>query len=316
MNRTAIIAVAIIILGAVGYGYTQWSRQQTETIAVSGAFALYPLMVQWTDEYSRLHPNIKFEVSAGGAGKGMTDALNQLVDLGMVSRQIYPEEVQRGAFWVAVATDAVVVTVNADNPVLSELISQGFIAEKLAAIYVQGNFTTWGDVVGRPEVTDPINVYTRSDACGAAATFAEYMGYAQEDLLGVGVYGDPGLAEAVRGDPFAIGYNNVNYAYDMNTGLPVEGIAVVPLDVDGDGSISQAEDYYSDRESIIDAIADGRYPSPPSRELNLVTKDEFRGATLEFIRWVLADGQEMATDAGFVPLSPERRQQEISKLGG
>jgi len=316
LNRTAIIAVAIIILGAAGYGYTQWSRQQTETIAVSGAFALYPLMVQWTDEYSRLHPNIKFEVSAGGAGKGMTDALNQLVDLGMVSRQIYPEEVQRGAFWVAVATDAVVVTVNADNPVLSELISQGFIAEKLAAIYVQGNFTTWGDVVGRPEVTDPINVYTRSDACGAAATFAEYMGYAQEDLLGVGVYGDPGLAEAVRGDPFAIGYNNVNYAYDMNTGLPVEGIAVVPLDVDGDGSISQAEDYYSDRESIIDAIADGRYPSPPSRELNLVTKDEFRGATLEFIRWVLADGQEMATDAGFVPLSPERRQQEISKLGG
>jgi len=316
LNRTAIIAVAIIILGAAGYGYTQWSRQQTETIAVSGAFALYPLMVQWTDEYSRLHPNIKFEVSAGGAGKGMTDALNQLVDLGMVSRQIYPEEVQRGAFWVAVATDAVVVTVNADNPVLSELISQGFIAEKLAAIYVQGNFTTWGDVVGRPEVTDPINVYTRSDACGAAATFAENMGYAQEDLLGVGVYGDPGLAEAVRGDPFAIGYNNVNYAYDMNTGLPVEGIAVVPLDVDGDGSISQAEDYYSDRESIIDAIADGRYPSPPSRELNLVTKDEFRGATLEFIRWVLADGQEMATDAGFVPLSPERRQQEISKLGG
>jgi len=273
-------------------------------------------MVQWTDEYSKLHPNIKFEVSAGGAGKGMTDALNQLVDLGMVSRQIYPEEVQKGAFWVAVATDAVVVTVNADNPVLNELTDQGFTAEKLVTIYVQGNFTTWGDVVGRPEVTDPINVYTRSDACGAAATFAEYMGYAQEDLLGVGVYGDPGLAEAVRGDPFAIGYNNVNYAYDMNTGLPLEGIAVVPLDVDGDGSISQSENYYSDRESIIDAIAEGRYPSPPSRELNLVTKDEFKGATLEFIRWVMADGQEMATEAGFVPLSPERRQQEISKLGG
>ena len=317
MNRATITTVAIIIvLSAAGYGYTQWSRPQTETITVSGAFALYPLMVQWTDEYSKLHPNIKFEVSAGGAGKGMTDALNQLVDLGMVSRQIYPEEVQKGAFWVAVATDAVVVTVNADNPVLNELTDQGFTAEKLVTIYVQGNFTTWGDVVGRPEVTDPINVYTRSDACGAAATFAEYMGYAQEDLLGMGVYGDPGLAEAVRGDPFAIGYNNVNYAYDMNTGLPLEGIAVVPLDVDGDGSISQSENYYSDRESIIDAIAEGRYPSPPSRELNLVTKDEFKGATLEFIRWVMADGQEMATEAGFVPLSPERRQQEISKLGG
>jgi phosphate transport system substrate-binding protein len=158
-------------------------------------------------------------------------------------------------------------------------------------------------------------VYTRSDACGAAASIAEYMGYAQEDLGGIGVFGDPGLAEAVRGDALAIGYNNVNYAYDIGTGQPVDGLTVAPLDVNGDGGVSQSEDFYADRANLLRAIADGSYPSPPSRELNLVTKDAFRGATLEFIMWVLTDGQTMAEEAGYVPLSPERRVQELGKIG-
>ena len=316
MSRTTAAIMAALLLGAAGYAFYQWSRPQVVTITASGAFALYPLMVEWTEEYTGLHPEVKFEVSAGGAGKGMTDALNGLVDLGMVSRQVYPEEAERGAFWVAVASDAVVVSVNSANPVLGELMASGLTAERLAAMYIHGNVTTWGQLVGDPGNTDPIRVYTRSDACGAAVTFAEYMGYAQEDLLGVGVYGDPGLAEAVRGDSLAIGYNNVNYAYDITSGQPVQGLAVVPLDVDGDGAISNQEDYYGDRASMVGAIADGLYPSPPSRELNLVTKDGFEGATLEFVRWILTEGQGMAEEAGFVPLSPERRHQELDKLGG
>jgi phosphate transport system substrate-binding protein len=316
MSRATAAMIAALLLGAAGYTFYQWTRPQTVTITASGAFALYPLMVEWTDEYARLHPEVKFEVSAGGAGKGMTDALNQLVDLGMVSRQVYPEEAENGAFWVAVASDAVVVSVNSANPALGELLASGLTAGKLASVYIHGNVTTWGQLVGDPENTEPIRVYTRSDACGAAVTFAEYMGYAQEDLLGVGVYGDPGLAEAVRGDPLAIGYNNVNYAYDITSGQPVQGIVVVPLDVDGDGTINSGEAFYGDRASMVGAIADGLYPSPPTRELNLVTKDSFDGAVLDFVRWVLTEGQGMAEEAGFVPLSPERRQQELAKLGG
>lgn len=77
------------------------------TITVSGAWALYPMMVRWGEEFQKLHPDVKFDISAGGAGKGMADALSGAVDIGMVSRTIYPEEVEKGAFWVAVTKDAV-----------------------------------------------------------------------------------------------------------------------------------------------------------------------------------------------------------------
>ena len=74
---------------------------------------------------------------------------------------------------------------------------------------------------------DKISVYTRSDSCGAAETWAQYLGKKnQEDLKGVGVYGDPGLAEAVRKDLLGIGYNNLGFAYDFKAGLPLEGLGL------------------------------------------------------------------------------------------
>ncbi len=45
-------------------------------------------------------------------------------------------------------------------------------------------------------------MYTRSDAAGAAETWAKYFGKKQEDIQGVAVFGDPGLALAVKKDPF------------------------------------------------------------------------------------------------------------------
>jgi phosphate transport system substrate-binding protein len=40
------------------------------TINISGAFALYPITVKWAQEFKKIHPNVVFNISAGGAGKG------------------------------------------------------------------------------------------------------------------------------------------------------------------------------------------------------------------------------------------------------
>ena len=72
-------------------------------ITISGAFALYPLVVTWAEKFQKLHPRVTVNVSAGGAGKGMTDALTKMVDLGMYSKAVSPEEQAKGAWWIAVA---------------------------------------------------------------------------------------------------------------------------------------------------------------------------------------------------------------------
>jgi phosphate transport system substrate-binding protein len=313
MNKKllAIVIVAIVVVAAsVVYSYS--SRR--ETIEVSGAWALYPMMIKWTEEYQKIHPEIRFDVSAGGAGKGMLDALNGLVDIGMVSREIYPQEEEQGAFWVAVCKDAVVPTANADNPVLGDLLTHGIKKQVFLDIWISGTITTWGVVVGKPETTDTINIYTRSDACGAAETWAKYLGYKQEDLLGTAVYGDPGLAQAVKSDTSGIGYNNLNYAYDADTGEPIAGLVVIPLDLNENGQIDEEERFYDTKADLVNAIATGVYPSPPARDLNLVTKNEFTGMTKEFIKWILTDGQQYISETGYIPLAPEKIAEELNKL--
>jgi len=318
MNRKSVgIGAAIIIIASViTYNYFSSPKELTGTITVSGAWALYPMMVKWAEEFQKIHPNVRIEVSAGGAGKGMADALAGLVDIGMVSREIHPSEIEKGAFWVSVVKDAVVPTVNKDNPVLADVLAKGVTRSIFIGIYVYGNITTWGQVVDRPEIKDEIHVYTRSDACGAAETWANYLGKKQEDLIEIGVYGDPGLAQAVKSDPLGIGYNNINYAYDAKTGKPIEGIVIVPLDLNENGQVDENEDFYRTRDQIIQAISTGSYPSPPARELNLVTKGKFTGAAEEFVKWILTDGQKYALETGYLPLSEERCAEELKKLEG
>jgi phosphate transport system substrate-binding protein len=284
------------------------------TLTISGAWALYPMVLRWGDEFTKLHPGVTFDVSAGGAGKGMSDALRGAADIGMVSRTIYPEEIAQGAFWVTVTEDAVVATVNEANPMLDQIQKRGMSRDVFKAIWT-GQVTTWGDVIGDPSMTDPIHVYTRSDACGAADTWGAFLGdLKQEDLGGVAVYGDPGLAAAVAQDPLGIGYSNLNYAYDADTGAPVTGLAIVPVDVNGDGQISESEAFYTSKSDVMAAIADGRYPSPPARGLNLVTNGKPSGLTLDFIRWVLTDGQAFTEETGYIPLTDQQAQGELKKL--
>jgi phosphate transport system substrate-binding protein len=314
---TLCILLIILALPTSACGQSETSAQSAGklkgTVTISGAWALYPMMVRWSEEFQKLHPDVKFDISAGGAGKGMADALAGAVDIGMVSREVYPEEVEKGAFWVSVTKDAVFCTINGQNPVLEDLRQQGISRESLIGIYITGEITTWGQVVDRPEVTDPIHVFTRSDACGAAATWATYLDKNQEDLLGVGVYGDPGVLEAVIKDPLAIGFNNLNYVFDFETGEPVTGARVMPLDLDANGQVDPSE-AYDTKAQAINAVAEGRYPSPPARDLNLVTKSKPNGLPMTFMRWVLTDGQAYISEVGYIPLAQEQLNAELKRL--
>jgi len=314
MNKKLAICASIVLVALVATSITAYTQLSGPRITISGAWALYPMMVKWSEEYRSIHPEVRIELSAGGAGKGMTDALSGLVDIGMVSREIYPEEIDQGAFWVAVVKDAVVPTMNKENPVLQEVLSTGVSRSVLMGIYIHQNITSWGQVVDKLEITDDTHVYVRSDSCGAAETWAKFLGKKQEDLKGTGVYGDPGLAEAVRNDPIGIGFNNVNYAYDTNTGKPVEGLSIIPVDLNGNGRIDEHEDFFDTREEIIEAIATGAYPSPPARELNLVSNGKFAGVTKDFVEWILIEGQQYALETGYVQLSEERFTAELAKL--
>ena len=284
------------------------------TITISGAFALYPMMTRWGEEFQKIYPNVQFDISGGGAGKGMTDALSGAVDIGMVSRAVKPEEEAQGAFAIGVVKDAVFPVVNASNPVLAEIMEKGIPQDLLRKIFITGEIKTWEEAVGKSGIMNEIHVYTRSDSAGAADVWAQFLGgKGQADLFGIGVNADPGLLDAVINDPLGIGYNNLGYAFDQATGKLPAGAIVAPIDSNGNGIADEAE-IISTLAQATDAVASGRYPSPPARVLNLVTKGKPSGLVQTFIKWILSDGQKLVPEAGYVQLPPEILAESLTKV--
>lgn len=314
------IFVVFLVLGFIFLCGCKKQQNQTGDselkgkITISGAWALYPMIVNWAEEFQKLHPQTTFDISAGGAGKGMVDALSNAVDLGMVSRDINPAEIEKGAWWVSVVKDAVVPTLNENNPILNILQRRGLTREEFKNIWITGKIKNWSEFSGGKE-DYPIHVYTRSDACGAASTWANYLGYEQEDLLNIGVYGDPGLAEAVRADKLGIGFNNINYAFDRETKLPVKGLRILPIDLNENGLINEDEMFYSTLTEITGAIQSGKYPSPPARNLHLVSHGMPKNpVVIEFLRWALTDGQKYVPGAGYIVLPQEKLSEQLKKM--
>jgi len=94
------------------------------------------MMITWAEEFQALHPKVRIDISAGGAGKVMADTLAGAVDIGMISRGITSEEVAGGAYGIAVTRDAFFATISVQNPVLDQLLRQGITSEVLAGLYV------------------------------------------------------------------------------------------------------------------------------------------------------------------------------------
>ena len=66
---------------------------------------------------------------------------------------------------------------------------------------------------------------------------------------------------------------------------------------------------------LIDAIAKGKYPSPPARDLYFVTKGKpTNKLVIEFLKWVLADGQKYVNETGYINLSKEIVDKGLNNL--
>ena len=323
MKKKLIVGITAICMGLLNFSGKPGDDPRdpgvkTISISFSGAFALYPLVQTWAEEYNKTHPDIRFDIQAGGAGKGLTDCLTGAVDVGMFSRELSDAEKAKGVWWISLCKDAVLPTMNSKNPNLKSLQVRGVKKDEFRGIFVDKTYATWDDLLKiNSKTPKKINVYTRADAAGAADSWAAFFGKKQENLKGIGVSGDPGVADAVRKDINSIGFNNTLFVYDANTGKKLPGIDVVPIDVNGNGTIDADENFYDNLRIFLKAVNDGKYPSPPARNLYFLTKGKTqKKEVLDFFRWVLTDGQKFVNAAGYVPLQKNIIAEQLKKVNG
>ncbi len=305
---TIIIGVTTLLFALSGVSRAD---ELKGTISISGAWATYPTAVAWAEAFKKKYPGVKINVSAGGAGKGAADAIAGLVDIGMVSRDPDQSELNKGITAVYILHDAIYPVVSEKNVAINEILKKGITKQTLTDIYINGRITTWEEAVGG--VNKPIHIYTRSDSCGSASTLAKYLGNKkQEDLKGVGIYGDPGLLQVVFKDPTGIGYNNFSYVFTRD-GSVIAGAKLIPIDVNKNG-IADPDEIITNREDAIKAIESGKYPL--TRKNYFFVKGKPNAITKAFLEFALSDeGSKIVDEVGAnLPLNAKDKEKVLKTL--
>ncbi len=309
MKKIIIFLLAITFLRLSGSVVFAGESGSQKTITLSGAWAIYPTAVAWAEAFQQKYPGVKIDVSAGGAGKGAADAIAGLVDIGMVSREPDPAEINKGIVPVYILHDAVFAVTSDKNPALAELLKKGVKRSAWIDIYISGLITTWDEATGS-KTGKKLHVYTRSDSCGAAQSWAAYLGKKQEDLRGIGIYGDPGLLEAAKRDPIGLGFNNFSYIFTRD-GSVVAGARIVPIDSNENG-IADEDEVYQNRAEAIKAIRAKRYPA--TRKNYFFVKGKPQGLVKEFIEFALSEeGTRIVDETGTSLSLPEAERDSVLK---
>ncbi len=272
-------------------------------IAVSGAYALYPLISALSERFMENNPGVKIEVSKVGTGEGLTDLLTGKCQIAMISRPLTDVEINSGIWVVPVAKDGVAPIVNQQNPYIGKLLERGISPDEFIKLFISGNKITWGEILGIP-APEKVDVYTRADESGAADIWAQFLYRKSEDLKGTAIKGDEEMIKSIQGNRFSIGFCNFSYAFDAETGERVKDIQIVPSDLDFDNKIDRVEVPFANLEQAHRSLWLGFYPDQLCRDLSLCCMVKPSDpAVIRFIDYVLGEGQTMVKKTGFCPLN-------------
>ncbi|WP_249300804.1 phosphate ABC transporter substrate-binding protein [Feifania hominis] len=257
------------------------TSDESAKLAVVGSTSVGPLMEKFVAGYSKVKPNVEIEVTQVGSGAGITAAVDGTADIGMSSRDLKDEEVQKGLVPTSIAIDAIAVVVHPDNKV------ENLTVDQIQKIF-SGEITNWKDVGGEDKA---ITVVSREEGSGTRSAFEELVGLQREvekdgqklteSLLSdkaVTSEGTGAVKATVAGNPQAIGYISLGMMESSVKAVSVDGVAC----------------------SVEDVVA-GTYKI--SRPFLLVTKGEATGAAKEFIEYILSDeAQALVEENGYIKI--------------
>jgi phosphate transport system substrate-binding protein len=258
------IIIIIIIIGA----YLLFKPGvQYDRIEIAGSTSVQPVAEKLAEAYMKEHPNVKINVQGGGSGMGIRTTEQGIVDIGTSSKSLKSDEKDELKEYV-IGKDGIVVAVNLENGV-SDLST-----EQIREIY-NGNITNWKEVGG----TDAeIHVLVRESGSGTLSSFNSLVMNKTKIRSDAIVQGSTeGVKQAVKQDPYAIGFVSLSHMSSDVKALEVDGIT--PSET---------------------TISDGSYTLQVPFEF--LTKGEPQGITKEFIDWVFSpEGQSIVRSEKVVP---------------
>ncbi len=189
-------------------------NQKSGTVNTDGSTSMADVMGALTEAFKGKEPNITVNYSGTGSGSGISGVLDGTCDIGLSSRELKQEEMDKGAVAHTVALDGVAVVLNPKNTVTD------LTTEQIADIFT-GKISSWSELGG----TDaPIAIYGREDGSGTRSAFEEIVGV-EGKCAYTNEYGSTGdVIGNVASNENAIGYASLSAVDSSVTAAKVNGV--------------------------------------------------------------------------------------------
>ncbi len=322
----------VVVLATAGCGSSQ--------IAMNGAGATfpYPIYAKWFEEFNKLNPGIQINYQSIGSGGGIRQLQAGTVDFGASDSpmtDVQLSKMRSPVLHFPTVLGAVVPTYNVPG-VTKEL---NFTPKALAGIFL-GTIQKWNDselsatnpgVRLPPEAILPVH---RADGSGTTFVWTDFLSKADADWkskvgastsvnwpAGLGAKGNEGVSGLVKQTPYAIGYVELVYAlqnkmpYGRVRNVAGKFVRAEPASVTAAAAAATVPDDF--RVSITNASSEAAYPVSSFTWLLVPRNIEDRGkrdALVNFLNWMLRDGQKLVEPLGYARLPDAVVLREIQAL--
>jgi phosphate transport system substrate-binding protein len=304
----AVASAAVLAVGVTACGSDDDSSSASGggdlsgTIRIDGSSTVAPLTEAVAEQFQAENPDVRVTVGTSGTGGGFEKFCAGETDISDASRAIEPEEValckKNGVVneEVRVATDALTVIVNPENPVNCLTVDQ------LGAIWgPDSKLSNWSEIPGlQEEFDEDLQLFGPGTDSGTFDYFTEEIngeeGSSRKDYNNVGE-DDNATVTGVSGSPGGMGYFGYSFYEENEDSLKA-------LEVDnGKGCVGPSPE----------TAQDGSY-TPLSRPLFIYPSEKAlqQPEVKAFVSYYLDNVNSIAESVGFIPLTEEQLQQAKS----
>ncbi|MBR9997593.1 MAG: hypothetical protein KFF73_01420 [Cyclobacteriaceae bacterium] len=277
-----------------------------EETVLSGARFTNGLFEKWIDEYQILYPGRKFRIEDKGAAEFSN------ADLIVHGRRLSKSETDKDREYITIAKYAILIVSNENSPFADYYGKKGINTDQIKQVF----FFDPIENVDKQELKVPYNVYTRLQLAPSPIVFASSFGYGQQQIHGRAIAGtDLHLIMAVLSDSLGITYIPLPLVYSPETGMINAGLKVIPVDVDGNGRVSDDEHFYDSISSVLEKLSARRPDNIPVAEVQVsILRKGARPEAVQFLTWILDGGQKSLARFGYLNPDPKILENQLLKL--
>jgi len=293
-----------LLLFALSVSITGIAAQNAvnETLIISGTRFTYPLIEKWIAEYAKINPALTIKlVTAAETPDG--------ADLSIIAHQPDVNELKEGQAIVFTGRYGLLPVTNSKNPVLGST-KKGLTKKDIDKLFFEVANYDEEPVVEKPKFR--ATIYARDNKASASNTLARYYGHVSSEIRGKKVLGDDiYLLSAISKDSIGVTFNNLGYLFDLKSRKLKDGIALLPLDLKKDAKNITL----GNLDEVISALEKTRVESIPVERIGFVySQRDTRKEVADFLKWVLADGQQFNHAKGFLNLDKQELAEQTNHL--